>query len=444
MELIKPDQAEYNDARRIWNGAIDRRPAAIARVANAGEIAGLLRQVRATGRSITVRGAGHSAPGHSIADDALLIDLCRMRSVQVDAERRVARVGGGCLWSHVDTATAAHGLATTGGLVSHTGVGGLTLGGGIGWLMRKHGLTIDNLLSAEVVLADGTLVRACESENADLFWALRGGGGNFGVVTEFEFRLHPVRTVIAGMVLYPASRANAMLRFYREFAATAPDELTTVFAFLTAPPAPFIPAQLQGSPVVAIVACWTGDLERGAAVLRPLRAYGPPAHDLLGEMPYVALQSMLDAGAASGRHYHMKSANFGDLSDTAIDDIVAGAARMTSPLSQVHLHHLGGAVSRVAADATAYANRNAAYILNLIPSWSDPAETASHVDWARAVFDRAVAHSNGSVYVNFLGDEGQSRVKAAFGADKYLRLARIKRRYDPDNVFRHNQNIRPE
>jgi FAD/FMN-containing dehydrogenase len=444
MELIEPTHAEYDRARRVWNGGIDRRPAAIARVANGDEIATLLRQARSTGQGVTVRGGGHSAPGHSVADGALLIDLSRMASVQVDAERAVARVGGGCLWSHVDTATAAHGLATTGGLVSHTGVGGLTLGGGIGWLMRKYGLAIDNLLSAQVVLADGTSVRASEAEHPDLFWALRGGGGNFGVVTEFEFRLHPVRTVIAGMLLYPASRANAILRFYREFTATAPDELTTVFAFLTAPPAPFIPAPLQGTPVVAIVACWAGDLERGAAALRPLHTYGPPAVDLLGEMPYVELQSMLDASAPHGLHYHMKSANFADLCDTAIDDIVAGAARMASPLSAVHVHHLGGAVSRVAPDATAYASRASAYILNIIPSWADPAETATHVDWARATFDRAVVHSNGSVYVNFLGDEGENRVKTAFGAEKYARLAKIKRKYDPNNVFRYNQNIRPE
>ena len=443
MELIGPNHAEYESARKIWNGAIDRRPAIVARVENAAEIATILREVRAGGRGVTVRCGGHSAPGHGVADGVVCIDLTRMRAVEVDPARAVARVGGGCLWSHLDAATAAHGLATTGGMISHTGVGGLTLGGGIGWLMRKHGLTIDNLAAAEVVLASGEQVRASEVENADLFWALRGGGGNFGVVTSFEFRLHPMRNVLAGMVLYPASRANAVLRFFREFTEAVPDEFTALFAFLTTPPAPFIPPHLQGTPMVAIVGCWSGDLTRGAEALRPLRHYGPPALDLIGEMPYSALQGMLDPGAPHGLHYHMKSAYFADLSDVAIDAIVAGATRMASPLSQVHVHQLGGAVSRVPDDATAYSNRGAAFALNIIPAWADPGSSAAHIGWARELFEAVARHGNGSAYLNFLGDEGQERVRAAFGPRKHERLARIKRRYDPENVFRYNQNILP-
>ena len=323
--LIDPAHAGYDAARAVWNGAIDRRPSAVARVDSAGDVATVLRHARAAGRRVCVRGGGHSAPGHSCIDDAVVIDLGALRDVAVNAHRATARVGGGALWSDVDRATAAHGLATTGGLISHTGVGGLTLGGGIGWLMRKHGLAVDNLVGAEVVLADGRTVRASSDENPDLFWALRGGGGNFGVVTQFDFRLHPVRDVLAGMVMHPAARAVEMLRFFREQTALAPDELTALFAFLLAPPAPFIPPAFHGAPMAAIVLCWCGDPARGAEVLAPLRAFGPPVVDAIGEMPYVALQSMLDAGAPRGMRYYMKSAYYDALSDAAIDALAAAA-----------------------------------------------------------------------------------------------------------------------
>jgi FAD/FMN-containing dehydrogenase len=440
--LIDPAHADYGAARALWNGALDRRPAAIARVRGPRDIAAVLRHAQAAGRSISIRGGGHSAPGHSVVDDALVIDLGQLREVSVDGTR--AYVGGGALWSDVDRATAAHGLATTGGLISHTGVGGLTLGGGIGWLMRKHGLTIDNLRAAEVVLADGRTVRADTGENADLFWALRGGGGNFGVVTRFEFELHPVTNVLAGMVMYPAARAGAMLRFFREITAEAPDELTALFAFLIAPPAPFIAPHLQGTPMAAIVLCWAGDPARGVEVLRPLRTFGPPAVDAIAEMPYVALQSMLDPGAAPGLHYYMKAAYFDALGDDAIDTLVAHASHPASPLSQVHLHHLGGAVARVADAATAYRHRRAPYLLNIIAGWPDPVASETHVGWARAIYDAAAVHSNGASYVNFLGEEGDARVASAYGAENFARLQEIKRSYDPTNVFRHNQNIRAQ
>lgn len=440
--VIDPAHTEYEAARKVWNGAIDRKPAAIVRVKDPSDVAIVLEEARGSGLAVCVRGGGHSTAGHGVADGAIVIDLSALQSVEVDASRRTARVGGGALWRHVDAATSVHGLATTGGLVSHTGVGGLTLGGGIGWLMRKHGLTIDNLRSAQLVLADGRSVRASAEENEDLFWALRGGGGNFGVVTCFELGLHPVKNVLAGMVMYPASRANAMLRFYRELTATAPDELTTIFAFLTAPPESFIPEHMRGTPAVAIVVCYAGDLVRGLEVVRPLKTFGPPAVDAIAEMPYVALQSMLDPGAPHGMCYHMKSIQFDTLTDAALDTIVEGAKNATSPFTQVHLHHLGGAVARVADDSTSYPHRGAAFTMNVIPAWPDRESTAGHVAWARTLFDAAAKHANGGVYVNFLGDEGQDRVRAAYGEKKFARLVEIKRRYDPTNVFRFNQNIK--
>jgi FAD/FMN-containing dehydrogenase len=439
--LIDPAHADYDDARAVWNGAIDRRPCAVARVRDAGDVATVLRRAQAAGRSVCVRGGGHSAAGHSCIDDAVVIDLGLLRDVAVDPQRATARVGGGALWSDFDRAGAAHGLATTGGLISHTGVGGLTLGGGIGWLMRKHGLAIDNLIGAEVVLADNRVMRASADENADLFWALRGGGGNFGVVTRFDFRLHPVRDVVAGMVMYPAARAREMLRFFREQTAEAPDELTALFAFLVAPPAPFIPSALHGAPMCAIVLCWCGDRARGAEVLAPWRAFGPPAVDAVAEMPYVALQSMLDPGAPRGMRYYMKSAFYDVLSDAAIDALACAAQEPSSPLSQVHLHHLGGAIARIESHATPYGHRTAAYVLNVIAGWPDAAGSDAHIGWARGVYSAGAAYANGAAYVNFLGDEGDARVASAYGEDNFARLRRLKDVYDPKNVFRYNQNV---
>jgi len=439
--LIDPAHQDYDKARALWNGAFDRRPCAVARVGSARDVAAVLRHATAAGREVCVRGGGHSAPGHSCVDGALVIDLGGLRHVTVDPRRETARVGGGALWSDFDRAGAQHGLATTGGLISDTGVGGLTLGGGIGWLMRKHGLTIDNLVGAEVVLADGRIVRASADDEADLFWALRGGGGNFGVVTEFEFRLHPVRNVVAGMVMHPAARAPEVLREFRAQCAKAPDELTMLFAFTLAPPAPFVPPSLVGAPMAAVLVCWCGDAARGAEALAPLRAFGPPAIDAIGEMPYVAWQSMLDHGAPRGMRYYMKSAYLDELSDGAIDALARAGAQPSSPLSQMHLHHLGGAVARVADSATPYGQRRAAYALNVIAGWPDAASSDQHIGWARNICDAAAPFSNGAAYVNFLGDEGGRRIEAAYGAENFRRLCALKRKYDPTNVFRYNQNI---
>ncbi len=442
--LVEPDHPDYDRSRAIWNGAIDRRPAAIVRVRGAGDIAAVLEHAGRRGLPVCVRGGGHSTAGHSMIEGAVVIDLAELRQVSIDPGGARARVGGGALWADVDRATAAHGLATTGGMISHTGVGGLTLGGGIGWLMRRHGLTIDNLVGAEVVLADGRTVSAGAGEHHDLFWALRGGGGNFGVVTRFDFQLHPVSGVLAGMVMHPMARARAMLQFFRELTAEAADELTALFSFMTAPPAPFIPAHLHGSPMVAIAVCWAGDLERGAAALRPLRTFGPPAVDAIAEMPYAAWQAQLDPGAQPGWSYTMKAAYFDSLSDAAIDALVDHAAEPSSPLSQVHVHHMGGAVSRVDPRATAYGQRAAAYLVNIPAAWVDLASADLHVGWTRALHDAIAPHSNGGAYVNFLGDEGDARVRAAFGAESFARLAQVKRAYDPGDVFRFNQHIAPE
>jgi FAD/FMN-containing dehydrogenase len=440
--LIDPSHTDYDRARAIWNGSIDRRPAAVARVRGAADVSRVLRRAGEAGLAVCVRGGGHSVPGHSMIDGAVVIDLSGLRDVRVEADKSVAHVGGGALWSDVDGATSAQGLATTGGLISHTGVGGLTLGGGIGWLMRKHGLAIDNLVGAEVVLADGRTVSAHEGENEDLYWGLRGGGGNFGVVTRFDFRLHPVRQVLAGMVLHPAARAKELLQFFRDFTANAPDELTALFASLVAPPAPFIPPPLQGTSMVAVVVCWCGDPVGGEAALRALRSFGPPAVDAIMEMPYAVLQSMLDAGAPAGWRYHMKATYLDDLDGGAIDAL-AGHAPLPSPLSQVHVHHLGGAVSRVEPGATPYPHRRSPFLANLIAACPPTESPDAHASWARSLYDALLPHSSKTGYVNFLGDEGDARVRAAYG-DNFARLARIKHAYDPGNVFRHNHNITPE
>ena len=441
--LITPDHAEYGSARRVWNGMIDRRPALIARCSGESDVKAALGFARAERLPIAVRGGAHSIAGNSTVEGGVVIDLSGMRGVRVDRERRVAVAEAGLTWGGFDAATQESGLAVTGGLISTTGIAGLTLGGGIGWLMRKHGLTIDNLLAADLVTAEGKSVRASEHENGDLFWALRGGGGNFGIVTRFEYRLHPVQQIVGGLTLYPAQRAKAILSYFRQICESAPDELTPMVAFLTAPPAPFVPEPLRLKPVVAIVLCYTGDLAEGERVVRPIKSYGPPAADLIGPMPYLALQSMLDAGAPAGMQNYWKASYLAGLSDTAIGVIIDHAARARSPLSQVHLQLIGGAVARVPADATAYAHRDAAFAMNIVGSWPDPAENELHKRWAREFAAAMAPHATGGVYVNFLGNEGEERVRAAYGEKTYARLAEVKQKFDPENAFRLNQNVEP-
>jgi FAD/FMN-containing dehydrogenase len=444
-QLISADDADYHIARAVWNGAIDRRPRLIARCIGNADVVTAVRFARDHDLEIAIRGGGHNVAGTAVCDDGIVIDLSAMRAVRVDPADRRAWVQGGALWGDVDYETQAHGLATTGGIVSHTGVAGLTLGGGIGFLMRKYGLTSDNLLAAEVVTADGSVVRASSDEHPDLFWALRGGGGNFGVVTSFEFRLHPVGpTVMAGPVFWAADDAIEVLRFYRDFVRDAPDELGTIVRFGAIPPLPVIPEHLHWRPAVMVGTCYAGPIEDGEQVLRPLRAFRTPLLDLVGPLPYVEFQSAMDSTVAHGWHYYWKSTHLPELSDDLIDVITGHAFSCSSPRSYVLMFHLKGAVGRVAEGATAFGNRQASHAITLDGVWR-PGENFGDRDtaWAREFF-AALSRFREGVYVNFLGgDEDTERVREAYGDSVYDRLVDVKTTYDPDNIFHHNQNIRP-
>jgi hypothetical protein len=432
----------YDEARALWNGWFDKRPAVIARCGTADDVVSVVGFARESGLPLAIRGGGHSLAGLSSCDDGIMLDLSLMREVVVDPDARTARVQAGATWADFDVATQAHGLASTGGLISHTGVAGLTLGGGIGWLMRKFGLAADNLIGADLVTASGEIVHASNSEQPELLWGLRGGGGNFGVVTSFEFRLHPVGPVVGGLMGFPIDRGRDVLRLYRTWAAEVPDEFTTIAAVITAPPAPFIPPDLVGQKVVGLAGCWCGEPGAGQGALGPLRALGP-AFDVFGPMPYPALQGMLDEGAPHGIRSYTRSGYLADLSDGAIDAALEHGATMRSPFSQLHLHHMGGAVARVGEDDTAFSNRRAAYAYNVNTMWMDPSEDAMQEASNRAFSSALAPFSTGGVYVNFLGNEGEARIRAAYGDAKFQRLAELKRRFDPGNLFRLNQNIPP-
>jgi FAD/FMN-containing dehydrogenase len=442
-EVISPRDPGYESARRVWNGAIDRRPAVIARVEGVADVAAAVRFARDEGLEIAVRGGGHNVAGHATCDDGIVIDLSRMRAVRVDPTARTATVQGGALWSDVDFTTQAFALGVPGGMVSSTGVAGLTLGGGIGWLSRKHGLTSDNLLSATLVTADGELITASEAHHPDLFWALRGGGGNFGVVTSFEFRLHPVGDVVGGVILQPLDEAAEYLRGYREVMADAPDELGTVLSCMTVPPAPVFPGELHGRKVLAIGVCFAGRPDDAERALAPLRRLGNPLLERVGVMPYAERQRMQDATAPAGMCNHWKSSYLSDLDDDVIDVIVGHARSATSPRSQIHLYGLGGAAARIPDDASAYAHRAAPFLVSAVALWTDPQEdAATHVTWARSFATAVHPHAAGT-YVNFLGDEGDDRVRDAYGPEKHRRLAAVKAAYDPENLFHLNHNIEP-
>jgi FAD/FMN-containing dehydrogenase len=378
-------------------------------------------------------------------DGGVVIDLSLMRNVTVDPQRRIAAVGPGATWAGYDAATAAHGLASTGGLISTTGVAGLTLGGGIGWLQRKHGLACDNLIAAEVVTAEGTTVRASSQENPHLLWGLRGGGGNFGIVSRLEFSLHPVSTVLGGLMLFHLDDGQRVLGAFRDWAAELPDEASMLAAVITAPPGPFVPAQIVGRKVVGIAGCWCGDLDRGAAVVEPLRSLKPVA-DVFSPMPYPALQQMLDAAAPPGLRSHFRGGYAPEPSNDLIDVVLDHGARLPSPMSAIHLHHMGGAVDRAGPADTAFSGHAAAYTYNLISTWTAPAEDGLHVGANRALAADLAPLSQDGSYVNFLTDtagDGNASVRAAYGDALYDRLARLKREFDPGNLFRANHNIRP-
>lgn len=446
-ELLIPSDAGYTEARRVWNGMVDRYPALIARCVSREDVAATIAVARDHGMPLAVRGGGHSAAGFGVCDAGVVLDLSLMRTVHVDVLAKRVSVSGGATWADVDAATQAYGLAVTGGLVTHTGVGGLTLGGGIGHLMRRCGLTCDNLLTAELTTADGTQLTVNDVDLPDLMWGLRGGGGNFGVVTRFDYALHDVGpTVLAGALVYPLSAGGNVLRYYRDWAGTLPDEMTTVVALRCAPPLPFLPPALHGQPVIMISACWTGVLRMGNQVLEPLRRGTKPLVDRIEAKTYVHHQSMFDASAPHGRQNYKRNCNLAELSDPVIDLLLDSAANHTSPHSLTLVFQLGGAVARVHEDATAYSDRGAQFNIDINAQWTDPHDPRApqHAHWVRDLHEALQPFSTGRAYINFLnGDEEGDRVRTAYGLGKYERLARLKRRYDPNNVFHINQNIRP-
>jgi FAD/FMN-containing dehydrogenase len=436
--LLHAGEDGYEEARTIWNGMIDRHPALIARCAGVADVISCVNFARAHQLLVAVRGGGHGVAGHAVCDGGLMIDLSRMKSIRVDPVRRTARAEPGLTWGEFDHETQTFGLATTGGQISTTGIAGLTLGGGWGYLARSYGLACDNLLSVDLVTANGQLLTASDTEHQDLFWGVRGGGGNFGVVTAFEYQLHQVGPVLAGVVIHPFKKAKEVLTRYREFTKTAPDELASGAVLLTMP---------DGTPVAGVVVCYHGPLDEGERVLKPLRAFGSPLADQIGPMPYTAAQQLVDAFYPPGLQEYWKSSFLTEISDAAIATMVAHCAHRPSPLCHVVIEHtLGGAVSRIDTDATAFNHRDVQYSFLSLGVCTGPAEAETSVRWARECWDAMQPFSTGSVYVNYLGreaDEGAERIQAAYGAEKYQRLVALKHTYDPTNLFRLNQNIQP-
>ncbi len=446
-DVIGHGHDDYEVARAVWNGSVDRRPRLIARCRGTADVAAAVRFARDRDLEVAVRGGGHNVAGTAVCDGGIVIDLSAMRAVSVDPVERTALVQGGALWADVDHETQAHGLATTGGIVGHTGVGGLSLGGGLGWLMRKHGLTVDNLVRAEVVTAEGEIVGASASDHPDLFWALRGGGGNFGIVSSFRFALHPVGpTVTAGPVFWAAEDTGDVLRFYREFVTDAPDELGNIVRLGTIPPLAVVDEALHFRPAIAVGSCYAGRVEDGERAVRALRQFGTPLVDLVGPTLYVDHQRSIDDDVPHGWHYYWKATDLTGLSDEVIDVVAAHAYGATSPRSYAAMFHLGGAIPRVPRDATAYPGRDVDQNIIIDAVWlpeQDDTIRAAETAWARAFLDALRPHRAG-VYVNFLdADDDTSRVREAYGDDTYRRLAEVKARYDPENVFHNNKNIRP-
>jgi FAD/FMN-containing dehydrogenase len=442
-DIVRPGSPLYDERRAVWNGSIDRAPAVIARCTGRADVISALQFADRTALRVAVRGGGHSFPGHSVCDDGLMIDLEPMKAIEVDAERRTVRAQAGVLLGELDQATQAHGLAVPAGIVTHTGLAGLTLGGGIGWLMRKHGLTIDQLLSIELITAEGEVVVASEDENADLFWGVRGGGGNFGVVTQFEFRLNPVGpTVVAGPVFWPIADSPKVLRFYRDWIAEAPDELMTIVIHRKAPPLDFVPSELHGKPVVSVICCYAGAVEEGEHVVAPLKSFGSPVLDLCEPKSYLQHQAMFDPSFPHGWWYYMRSCDVAELTDEVIDVTVEHASRISSPLTAFPIWQMGGQVSRRRDDETAFNGRGAGHTFNITAATASAEGFEEEREWVRD-FWSALEPWHSTVYVNFLMEEGPERIRQAYGEKKYERLRALKRAYDPGNVFRLNQNIEP-
>ncbi|MBI1851117.1 MAG: FAD-binding oxidoreductase [Planctomycetes bacterium] len=442
-EIVLPSDAAYGDARKIWNAMIDKRPAIIARCAATSDVVRSVNFAKENKLVLAIRGGGHNIAGSALCDGGIVIDLSRMKAASVDPKGRRVTVEGGALLADLDAATQAHGLAVPLGINSTTGVAGLTLGGGFGWLSRKLGLTIDNLVSAEVVTAAGKTVHASASDHADLFWALRGGGGNFGVVTRFEFQLHPVGPdVLSGLIVYPMSEAKSVLRQYREFAANASEELSVWTVLRLAPPLPFLPANVHGKGVVILALCHAGDPKKGEALIAPLRKFGKPVGEHVGVQPYVAWQKAFDPLLATGARNYWKSHNFTTLADGLFDAVIQYAGTLPSPQCEIFFGAIGGATARPAPDSAAYANRDAQFVMNVHGRWDNAADDTRCIGWARDFFKASTPFASRGVYVNFLTADETDRVSAAYGAN-YDRLAKVKRQYDPENLFRTNQNIRP-
>jgi FAD/FMN-containing dehydrogenase len=433
--VLQPEDAAYETARQLWNRMVDRRPGVIARCSGVADVVRAIAFAREYELPIAVRGGGHGIAGRASCDDGLVIDLSPMKGIRVDPAARTVRAQAGVVWGELDRETQVFGLATTGGVVSTTGIAGLTLGGGFGWLMRKHGMSIDNLLSVDLVSADGRCLTASDEDNPDLFWGVRGAGANFGVITSFEYRLHPVGPMLlGGMVLHPLARAAAGLRFYRDFTRDAPEDLTTYALLLTTP---------DGMPMLALIAMYIGPVEEGEKALRPLRSFAPSAVDLIAPAPYVMHQTLFDAAFPAGRHYYEKSTFIGELSDEAIQALVTQFERVPSPHSGILIEHHGGAIRRVAEDATAFRHRGPEYNMTAPSGWEDPSETESNIDWSRDVVAAIQPVSTGTYYANYQAEvESEERVRAAWGAN-YDRLVALKATYDPTNVFRLNHNVLP-
>ncbi|MFC7724693.1 FAD-binding oxidoreductase [Nocardioides sp. GCM10028917] len=436
------EDAGYDDARRVYNAMIDRRPAVIVRPANTGDVMTAVRFAAENDLTIAVRGGSHSVPGFGTADDALVVDLSTMRGVRVDPLTQTARVEGGATWGDLNAAAYPFGLATTGGIISTTGVGGLTLGGGIGYLTRGLGLSCDNLLAADVVTADGSFHVASDKEDADLFWAIRGGGGNFGVITSFEFRMSPVKDIYGGPMFFELDAAGDLLRFYREFIADAPEELGCFPAYQIAPPLPFIPEDRHGEPFIAMVTCWAGDPDAGEKALQPIRDVAPRVAEHVGVMPYPALNSAFDALVPPGLQHYWKANFVSELTDDAIAAHLEHGPKVPVVNSTVHIYPINGAAQRVAPDSTAFAYRDATFATVIAGMWPDAADNDANTTWVKDYYAATAPHSEEGGYVNFMAEDDQSRIRANYRGN-YDRLAEVKRRYDPDNLFRHNQNIQP-
>lgn len=441
-ELILPDDAEYETARRVWNGMIDKRPSLIVRCVGVADVMRAVDFAREHELRLAVRGGGHNVSGNATCDGGMVIDLGKMRGVRVDPARRVLRAEPGCRWRDVDDEAWVHGLATPGGAVSDTGIAGLTLGGGVGWLSRRFGLACDNLLSVDLVTSNGRFLTVSAEEHPELFWGVRGGGGNFGIVTSFEYALHPVARVVAGLVLYPLDQAQSVVRFHREFAANAPEDLTTLLVFTVATPTPTLPPELWGVPVIGMMFCCSGSAQQEDAVLGPIRRFGTPLFSQIEPTPYPQLQRMLDAGSPAGLRNYWKAGFLNGLDDDAVATIVEHCHRGTMPGIMLEIFQFDGATNRMAPNATAFAHRSAKFDFTAVAKWSDPAQDERYITWARDFYEAMRPHMSGGVYVNYLGVEGEERVRAAYGAN-YERLVALKAQYDPTNLFRLNQNIAP-